>query len=110
MKDRNLSSIGEACGAAAGVADVLLSDEHVDVLPDLSLLGRHAVTKPRAERPQRLQCVAERGRRPANLDPLTSIRKGTQRRREMKADGHLETPGLRLPAIGGQSPRVSRQR
>jgi hypothetical protein len=89
MKYRNLGPIGNARVQAADVADVLLPDEDVDVLPDLSLLGCHPMTEPGAERPQRLQCVSECGWRRGELDPVTSIRKGAQRRREIEGHGHF---------------------
>ena len=51
--DGNFESFAEGSGEAAGVADIFVSDEDVDVLADLALFVDNAVADAGMERPER---------------------------------------------------------
>ena len=51
--DGNFESFADGSGEAAGVADIFVSDEDVDVLADLALFVDDAVADAGMERPER---------------------------------------------------------
>ena len=51
--DGNFESFGDGSGEAAGVADIFVSDEDVDVLADNALFVDDAVADSGMERPER---------------------------------------------------------
>src|SRR6266478_418801 len=61
--DRNVRSGGGGTHEPAGISNIFVSDEDVDVFPDLSLLGCDAISNPRVEYPQRRQRVGQRSGR-----------------------------------------------
>src|SRR5258708_17957737 len=79
--DRNLRSSGQRTHKPAGIADIFVSDEDIDVLSNLSLLGRDAISNPRVEDPQRRQSIAHRRRRVfyfKSAVPLSEFAQGTR--------------------------------
>jgi hypothetical protein len=86
--NRNLRPGRQNCGESTGVSDVLVSDEHVDVFPNLSLFSHNAVSNARAKNPQGLQAIAKRGWGGINFDPAVSTGKRTQGTRYVECDGH----------------------
>jgi hypothetical protein len=86
--DGNFSPLGNAGCESAGVADILITNEDVDVFANLSLLGHDAIANPRVKRPQRGQRIAHSGGRVFELDFVAPSRELAQSSRNVKRYRH----------------------
>jgi len=75
LKNGDLGSRGYGSAQSSCVADVLVADEHVDVLPDLPLLVRNTISKTGMERPQDLERSRHGSRRASDLHLFASAGK-----------------------------------
>ena len=78
----------EGSGEAAGVADVFVADEEVDVFADLALFGENAIANARVEGAEGRQGIGECGRRLLNLDYAATCGKFAQGAGDVKRCGH----------------------
>jgi hypothetical protein len=70
--DGNFESFADDSGEAAGVADIFVSDEDVDVLADLALFVDDAVADTGMERPERGERVGDGAASEGDLDSSES--------------------------------------
>ena len=79
---------GEERGEAAGIANVFVADEDVDVLADLALLGDDAVANAGVERVKGRQRIGQDFGRLLHLDTAAASGKFTQRAWDVKDHWH----------------------
>jgi hypothetical protein len=88
VEDPDLGAVGYWSRQPAGETDVLLADEDIDVLADLTLLRSDTISKAGAQDPERFERVANRGRSASDLDELAAAGERSQCRSDVKRDGH----------------------
>jgi len=80
------------------ISDVFVAQKNIDVLPNLPLFGYDAVPHARTRRPQRLQCLEQRGALGLKFHRAASAGEGPQWARNVKRDHRrLPRPFLLLP-------------
>jgi len=82
--DRDFAIGGDLCCESARVADVFLTEENVDVLPDLPLLIHDSVSNARVTSPQFHESIRQRSRRADDLHVALSAGEFTQGARNVK--------------------------
>ena len=92
---RNLSTGRYAGGKSSSLPDVLISDKHIDVFTNLSLLGYQPVAYAGINHPERRQGIANRLTLHFNINLAAAINELPQRPRYVEDDGHYFA--LRLP-------------
>ena len=86
--DRDFRVGRERSGKAAGVADVFIADEEIDVFADLALFGENAVANAGVEGVKGGQGIGESGGRLLNLDYAATAGKFAQSAWDVKRYGH----------------------
>ena len=84
----NFGSFRDWTHQAAGIAHIFHTNENVDMLPNLPLLGREAIPQAWVDRPQSGQCLGQRRGRLREDHLAARSRKFAQGPRNVKRYGH----------------------
>ena len=86
--DRNLRSVGDGTRESTCISDIFVPNENIDMLPQLSLLRRDAISNTRVECPQSGQRVGQSCGRVFDLDFAAPASKVAQSARNVKDYRH----------------------
>jgi len=89
--DRNLRSVGDGTRESTCISDIFVPNENIDMLPQLSLLRRDAISNTRVECPQSGQRVGQSCGRVFDLDFAAPASKVAQSTRNVKITGTISS-------------------